>query len=348
VSERWLDRSAERVEQAAQVEGQAFEVLARPENTRRLKVALLVVACVWMVFSVSRLAWSLLPAPVPVVADLPVLNPQQPATAERRDVPVDIERLVGWHLFGEAGVEDAAAIAALESASTTQGDTRQGIEEGARETRLNLTLTGIVASTDEGLGFAIIEHQRRQAVYAVDDELPVGGRVKLAKVMADRVVLDNGGTYELLMLFEESELSPGISAQSAPAPDRGRPTPAVQPRAGVVDKRDDPLATTLASSYRERLYEDPQSLARVVQVSAVRENDQLLGYRVQPGQDQAQFERLGFEAGDVVTSVNGVSLDDPAQAMQLYQIMRTATEAVFTVQRKGQQVTLSVALDERS
>jgi general secretion pathway protein C len=197
-----------------------------------------------------------------------------------------------------------------------------------------------VASTGDALGRAIIEYQNQQAVYAVGDKLPVAGQVKLAKVMPQQVVLDNGGTYELLELFEKSSL--GASTVSAPVPAASSVTPAAS---GQVDRRSDSETTSLAQSYRERLYQNPQSLAEVVNVSAVREGAALLGYRVSPGKDQEQFVQLGFKAGDVVTSVNGLGLDNPANAMVLYNSMRDAGEAVFELQREGQQITLSVNLD---
>jgi general secretion pathway protein C len=101
----------------------------------------------------------------------------------------------------------------------------------------------------------------------------------------------------------------------------------------------------LARSYRDRLYQNPQSLADVVTVSAVRENGELQGYRIAPGKQQEQFKQLGFEPGDLVTSVNGIALDDPANTLRLYQTMRTANEAVFDLQRGDQTVTVSVSLD---
>jgi len=81
-----------------------------------------------------------------------------------------------------------------------------------------------------------------------------------------------------------------------------------------------------------------------VTISAVREDGQLLGYRVAPGKDKQQFEQLGFKPGDLVTSVNGIELNDPANTLRLYQAMRSASEAVFDLQRNDQPVTISVSL----
>ena len=122
--------------------------------------------------------------------------------------------------------------------------------------------------------------------------------------------------------------------------------PLAKPGAAArVEKRSDQAATELAQSYRERLYKDPQSLADVVNVSAVRDGDTLVGYRLKPGKDREQFTQLGFKEGDLVMAGNGVSLDSPANTMILYNSMRTAQEAVFELQREGQQLTLNVNLD---
>ena len=160
---------------------------------------------------------------------------------------------------------------------------RDGIEKGARETRLELKLRGVVASTEEGLGHAIIEYRKQQAVYAVEDKLPVSGNVVLAKVMPRQVVLDNAGTYELLTLFEETGLDEQVAAVPPLPPPARRSTGDRE-----VQRRDDAQTTALASSFRDRLYQDPQSLAEVVNVSAVRSYGVLLGYRVSPGEQRQQ------------------------------------------------------------
>mgnify|MGYP006152417623 FL=1 len=313
----------------------ALNAMAQPRRARRIRQVVLLLVVVWMLLSLTRLLWALVPnAENTNVAPPTVINPLSASSSRAIVAPVDIDRMVAWHLFGEAG---ATAQAVIEAATEVETDSREGIEDGARQTNLQLKLRGIVASTEDGLGYAIIENANQQAIYMVEDKLPVRGNVVLAKVMPRQVVLDNGGTYELLVLFEESTFSTAepMSAQTA--------APAVSEN---IDKRGDDQATRLAQSYRQRLYQNPQSLAEVVNVSAVRENGALLGYRVSPGKDQEQFAQLGFKMGDVVTSVNGVSLDNPTNTMVLFNDMRSAKEAVFELQRDGQALTLSVNLDD--
>jgi general secretion pathway protein C len=78
----------------------------------------------------------------------------------------------------------------------------------------------------------------------------------------------------------------------------------------------------------------------------VRENNVLKGYRVDPGRNSTQFTHLGFRAGDVVTRVNGIDLDSPGNTMRLYQMMRSASVATFDLQRGGENLTLTVSLEE--
>ncbi len=316
--------------------------LAQPASVRRVRQILLALLALWAVLALSRLVWALLPgADSSVPADTVVLNPVPSRGAASGADSIDIDRLRAWHLFGEAGAE--AEVAVVEEVATAASD-REGIEKGARETRLDLKLRGILASTEAGQGHAIIEHKSRQDVYAVEDKLPVSGQVVLAKVMPGQVVLDNAGTYELLVLFEGSNLGTQLTSTPGSAVKR-RPS-----RGGgateQIDKRSDPQATALAQSYRDRLYQNPQSLAEVVSVSAVREDGELLGYRIGPGKDPGQFEQLGFKPGDLVTGINGIALNDPANTMRLYQAMRSASEAVFELQRKEKKLTVSVSLDK--
>ena len=55
-----------------------------------------------------------------------------------------------------------------------------------------------------------------------------------------------------------------------------------------------------------------------------------------------------FKPGDLVTSVNGIALNDPANTMRLYQTMRSASEAVFDLQRDDQPLTVSVSLGDEA
>lgn len=318
---------------------QTLVVLSRPGPLQLLQRGLGVVLMVWALNSAAQLLWTLFPAPEGHVLQGAIVNPAsfgQAGGASRE--AIRIEDALGLGLFGNPGQAVEAEVVATSAPSSP----RDGIEEGASETRLALKLTGIVASTEDGLGTAVIAAKNVEATYSVGDTLPVQGDVTLAKIMATQVVLDNSGTYELLKLFEESALGK-LAAESRPAPE-----PVAQPAASAtsaaVTEPPSAEASALAGDLRAKLYQNPQSLAEVVQVAAVRDDSGLRGYRVSPGKNAGEFKALGFRPGDVVTAVNGLPLSDPANTVRLYQMMREATEATFDIERDGGTTSLSVSL----
>lgn len=337
---KWLSSSSDVQRRATDALAGALRALSQPAGARRLRQLLVLLFSIWGVIALSQLIWALLPdASAPLPAGATVINPVDVTAPSASAQSVDVARVQAWHLFGEAGAV-AEANAVVEPGPDAAANSREGIEKGARETRLALKLRGIVASSEDGLGYAIIEQNSQQDIYTVEDKLPLPGQVLLAKVMADRVVLDNGGTYELLELFEDSALDTQLLQRPPPVSgdaDTG---------GAVTNVPLDGSASAVAKAYRQRLYENPQSLADVVTVSAVRENGELLGYRIAPGKEREQFEQLGFRPGDLVTGVNGIALNDPANTLRLYQTMRSATEAVFDLQRDNQPLTVSVSLGD--
>jgi general secretion pathway protein C len=311
----------------------AWHEAAQPERARYLRRAVALLLIIWAIAALTQLVWLFLPqAKTAPVANNVILNPLQGRSADTVAVPIDIEAMLSWNLLGVAAEGDPAVLVV----EAVVASDRDGIEDGARETRLDLKLRGVIASTEDGLGHAIVEHRSKQEVYMVGDTMPTGAKVLLAKVMPQGVVLDNNGTYELLRLFEGSDLPGQVVSQAAPV----RPEPTGQ---ATPSSRS---AGVLAQSFRDKLYENPQSLAAVLTVTAVRENNALQGYRVSPGKNSEQFSQLGFKAGDVITGVNGISLDNPANTMRLYQVMRTADEAVFDLLRDGESHSFSVSLNE--
>ena len=321
--------------------------LARPAVLpllRRLFSALLLL---WIVLSLWQGLWSFFPQPPPLPA-VEVINPASQGAAPASQERVDIDALAAAHLFGAPGAsvsEEQLAAASGRAPAMSESEAAEalaGIEDGAPDTRLPLLLRGVVASSKAGLGQAVIEHSKLQDLYQVGDELPVSGKVVLAKVLPALVVLDNGGRYEVLRLFEESTLTRQAPARRTAAQTSRPPSTATTNTRSETPPAGD--AAEIAATYRDRLYRDPESLADMVRVSAVREGGALLGYRVSPGRDGSEFAALGFETGDIVTGVNGLALSDPANTVRLYQAMRSASEANFELLRNGETVTLNVSI----
>ena len=313
-----------------------YRWVADEQRLPKLQRGLIAVVVLWAVNSTANTLWALMPSSPVEVSKSVVINPP-PSTADASGgvETIDVSSILGMSVFGAVEPSEVQELAPV----ATVANPRDGIENGARETSLALTLTGIVASTADGLGSAMIEARKKQELYSVGDDLPANGKVTLAKILPKQVVIDNNGTYELITLFDGNGIV-GIvqSAAPAPSPNSSEGTPSSATSATQVERQ------RLATNYREQLYSDPQSLAGLVSISAVQSDGGLKGYRVAPGRDAAQFTALGFQAGDIVTAVNGYALSDPTNTVRLYQLMRDATDATFEVERDGSPVSISVSL----
>ena len=306
------------------------------EKIARLQTAILAALVLWSLSSLSQLFWS--PWRVMSLDSMPteMMNVPRP-TSGAGQFSIDVTPVLGSGIFGNSPDSPVEA-----EPATGVARARAGIEQDAEETRLALALTGIVASTEDGLGSAVIKGENREQVYAVGDQLPVSGKVLLAKVMPRQVVIDNAGKYELLKLYDGPGLAVPTRAALASRPEsaaRGQSQSSEDSPASDANAR-----ARMAGRYRQQLYDAPETLTQVVSIAPVREGGSVTGYRVMPGADRAAFDATGFQSGDVVTAVNGLALSDASNTLKLYQLMKDVEQATFELDRNGESVTLSVDL----
>ncbi len=225
------------------------------------------------------------------------LPPPAPAATERGMANArDYSGLVAAHLFGEPSAEAAPALADVVDAP---------------ETRLNLELRAAVAANDPKLAHAIIaDGSGKEQVYFLRDPIP-GGAV-LQQVLPDRVILNRGGVLEALRLPREF---------SAPPPRQARN------RAG---------GGSLRPTVQQLVQQNTNRFTDIVRPQPFMPNGQLRGYRIYPGRNRQQFAALGLRPGDLVTEINGMALNNPAQGMEIFRSLGTATQLTLTLERNGQ------------
>ena len=309
-------------------------------STQFQKLVIVLVA-IWAAFNAAVLILAFWPASNIIPVPTAIINPATPATTRVGADEVALEGMLGLGLFGVA-----AALEPVDERQLMRDAVPEAIESGARDTQLDLELVGTLAGGEPNEGTAVIEVKGRQATFAVGDELPISTRVRLAKVLPTRVVLDNNGTYELLNLFEDSALSLGPieGPITATQPSNVTPVDIAPVRAVAGSER----SSKLAADYREKFYDKPQSVSDLLTIQPVRGSDGLRGYRVTPAKNVDDFTAIGFESGDLITGVNGLSLLDASNGARLYGLMRDAQEITFDIEREGAPLTLTVALQSGS
>jgi general secretion pathway protein C len=316
----------------------ALRWLSDSERLPKLQRALLLVLVLWVINSAANVVIALIPSDQMARQEHVSINPAPSTSGSSLSAEtIDVSSILGADVFGKVAVSEVQA--AIEEVASV--NPRDGIEAGAQETRLALKLTGIIASTSDGLGSAMIEAKKQQELYVVGDALPANGKVTLAKILPKQVVIDNNGTYELITLFGDATIAGIVEMAAKPAQTVAKPANTETIASSTVNVNQQ---RRLASRYRQQLYDDPQSLSGLLSISAVQGQGGLKGYRVSPGRDTAQFTALGFKSGDIVTAVNGYALSDPTNTVRLYQLMRDATDATFEIERDGAPVSISVSL----
>jgi general secretion pathway protein C len=198
----------------------------------------------------------------------------------------------------------------------------------APDTPLNLTLLGVLADDREQYSRALIEGGDKDS-YAVGDDVTRG--VALQAIFPDRVILSRNGRLETLRLDRDTQGAGGGDLAA--------------PVVSQVEERASNAPPTLAQ-IREEVLKDPGRASDYVRIQPANVGGQLKGYRVYPGRDRAAFSAAGLRPGDLVTSVNGVQLDDPAKALQLLGDLGQAGQVNLVVERGGQSQNISINLSQ--
>lgn len=331
-----LNHRSARLEQALD---SAIQFFARV-SLQSWKFLVIFLLVLWISHSLARLIWLIIPEPrIPAAA----VALTTPSTSGVQAQTVDIDQLKSLQIFGsshQTASEQAAATAPVVETET------------AVDTQLSLILMGVIASSEEGAGRAIIAANGQQDVYAPGAELPVGNGVTLAKVLDRRIILNNNGRFESLWLYQDGTAGPrsqtkyatpeqsasrSWSEEDEPVAVDGNqaPVPADKNRQSQSDVG--PVDTGLPADVSS-------SIADVVAMSIHREGGQVVGYRIRPGRNAEQFTALGLQANDIVTAVNGVPLNNPGKIMEIYKNMSTATSANLEIKRGGSVLSVDVVL----
>lgn len=264
---------------------------------------LLVIAIAWQI---AKIIWLLIPGPA--VGD-PVALPGSAAAGRSSIAGTDVQAIASTHMFGVADQQSADAAPVIAE------------DDNLVDTRLtNLSLKGTVASAIPEFSVAVIaDGNQDEKVYAIGDA--IGSNVKLHAVYADRVVLNENGALTNLKLPREFTAS--------------RSTPARRTTTNVRQ-----ATSSDSSSIQQVLSQNLTRLSDVIRPTPYFVNGQQSGYRVYPGRNRQQFASLGLRPGDLIKDIDGQSLTDPTQAMQIFQALGTSDQVTVTVERNGQPETI--------
>ncbi|MEO5378971.1 MAG: PDZ domain-containing protein [Magnetococcus sp. DMHC-6] len=199
-------------------------------------------------------------------------------------------------------------------------------EEDAPDTRLDLTLLGVVLAhhSATGSGWALVKMQdSSEKIAVVGDTLANEAIVR--KLYADRILLQRGARYETLRMPRDSlNLKTPLSTQKGENSVVEKRTLAQVGKSALTEENEN-----LLNQFRE----NPESLFDMIQMEPIQRGGQMAGFRLQPGEQSGLLEQLGLKAGDIVTSVNGTELTDPLKGMEVLKSLANEDRIDLQVKR---------------
>ncbi|MEH0743433.1 type II secretion system protein GspC [Vibrio cholerae] len=278
--------------------------------SRGLTVVLLVV-CAWLA---GELVWWMVDSPSVVSRSIRTSGDVTRTAPER----LNLSSLQNSHLFGRYTQEAPAEAAPIQEAP---------------KSRLNLVLVGAVVSSNSEKSLAVIANKGQQETVGIGEAIQ-GTRAKLVQVHSDRVIIDNAGRNETIMLQ-------GIdySAQSAPSSSSSKGSSSSSSSSHRVEVSPDTL-----ERIREEIRQDAKQVFQYVRMSQIKEGDDVVGYRLSPGKDRELFDEVGLQNGDIAVQINGLDLKDAAAMTQVFNALSELTELTLTVEREGQPYEIYIEL----
>lgn len=178
-------------------------------------------------------------------------------------------------------------------------------------TNLPMTLIGTFIYKGQA-PYAIIEEQKKktQDVFNIGDM--VFGDAKLKAIFADYVEIERNGKVEVLSLDS--------------TPDRSE-----EMKGGVAATGTDSFVVD-SSELDKALENLPLLLTQARAVPFFKEG-RAVGLRLFAIKSGSLFEKIGLQNGDVLKAVNGNSLADLTQAMQLFQKLKEERSLTLTMER---------------
>jgi len=287
----------------------AFNLQSLPRHSATIASFILVIVCA---HTLAQLTWLLVPADNGQVAS--AVTRLTPVARQTQAQHSDISQLTLAHLFGTAEIAPGNS------------------QKVATETRLNLVLRGVFAASEAQYGIAIIASDKggKEEVYGVGDTVP--GNATLREVHAEDVILERNGQLEILKLTKDAGLDLAGSGADTETTSADAGSGAGAP------------ATSLGE-IRQTILRNPTSFGDYALPMVVKEHGKQIGYRLQVQPNGKELlGKIGLEANDVITSINGVKLDNPQNGISALRKLSTAQSVNITVKRNGAEVPLNIQL----
>lgn len=192
------------------------------------------------------------------------------------------------------------------------------------------SLVGTVSGGDYPL--ATLEDRSETLTLGLGEALPDGG--VLSKIERNLVEISYQTGKKVILVPEEGDDPPARPQ----ARSRGNRS-AAAPQASVDSLGDNRwvIPALVANDARENVGE----LLKQARAVPVLEDGRTTGFKIRMIRPRSLIAQLGLERGDILRQVNGLALDSPEKALQIFAQLRQAKQIQIDLERKGKHMTFA-------
>lgn len=239
----------------------------------------------------------------------------------------DVEQLEKLPLSNFSVIEKRNLFGSVDRAS--EGKSSDAYKD-VEVTSLNLALLGTIASDDQQSSRAIIQDttKRKQDLYKVGDSIQ---NAVVDKILRKQVILNVEGKEEKLIMEEFVSSKKPSSARE-------------QRRESLRSSRGSSTRATTITVNRKDIEESLSDINQIMSQVRIRphskdgKSDGLAISRIKRG---SIFSKLGIRNGDIIQEVNGRGLSNPEDVFELYESLKSGSEASLQISRRGRPRTLN-------
>jgi len=223
-------------------------------------------------------------------------------------------------------------------------------EEDLDATQLPLRLLGTAAAIPSEASWAAVvdESERRTLIVSVGDSV---NKATVKRIERRRLVLSEGGKLRELVLDEDA--APAVTGRRTAAnkravPPRARPkrAPKVKPPSERVTRLDQDRYQ-LERDDVEEVMENPTNLFSQARILPKYDEGAMVGLQINAIKPGSLFEEIGIESGDVITKLNGITIDNPQESAKVLTEFSEAESFTVDVERAdGSSDTLEFSIND--
>jgi general secretion pathway protein C len=224
----------------------------------------------------------------------------------------------------------------------------------------NVTLLGVSTISPK---LAIIALNNQEKVYKLGETLKPSN-AELIGIDAESITLKYNGQKQTIKLRKpqsrtaanpmQEDLSGGIEPTMPPmdgasepelSPDASQsPTdvPPESPPATAANLNPTAGSNALAQFHKEVIANPAKFMDVIAPPAPVMKDGKMLGFRIMPGKNIALFNQTGLQPGDVITKINGTTMDSAGAGIQALQNSMNSNNLNLEVDRGGQSTPISI------